>query len=229
MSQGPWSSMNLGRHVNDQVDHVLANRKILQNTLQTPVLFLNQVHGTEVLRVTADHPMDSSHEKVPTADAVWTDQAGVGLSIMVADCLPVLFAFKDASAVGAAHAGWRGLCHGVLEQTVQAMTQGMSRSASDLDVWLGPCIGPLSFEVGEEVRSAFMASEPESELAFQPSHQPNKWLADLPMLAIQRLRALGITSIHRNMSCTYLHADQFFSYRRDGVTGRMAAAIALIG
>jgi hypothetical protein len=142
---------------------------------------------------------------------------------MTADCLPVLFCDQAGTKVGAAHAGWRGLQAGVLERTVQAL----QAEPSDLMAWLGPAIGATAFEVGEEVRQVFMQHDAAAEAAFQPSPNAGKWLADIYLLARQRLNALGLTQVSGGEYCTYSDAERFFSYRRDGQTGRMGSFIWL--
>ena len=225
VSEAPFDSLNLGDHVNDLPAHVAANRALLHKQLHDarPV-FLKQVHGVEVVAVNA-HTPDGTE-----ADACFTLETGVACTIMVADCLPLLFTDLTGQVVAAAHAGWRGLAHGVIERTVQAMCQAAHVPPKDLRVWLGPCIGPSAFEVGDDVRAAFVAHDAHAQDLFQahPLH-PNKWLANLSGLARQRLQALGIDAIAGNDGssswCTVSQASTFFSYRRDGVTGRFAACI----
>lgn len=225
VSQAPFDSLNLGDHVNDLPAHVAANRALLQKQLHDarPV-FLKQVHGVEVLALNA-HTPDGTE-----ADACFTTEAGVACTIMVADCLPLLFTDLKGQVVAAAHAGWRGLAQGVIEHTVQAMCKAAKVQPKDLRVWLGPCIGPSAFEVGDDVREAFVAHDAHAQGLFQPhAVHPNKWLANLSGLARQRLHALGIDAIAGNDGspswCTVSQASKFFSYRRDGVTGRFAVCI----
>ncbi len=227
VSMPPFDSFNLGDHVRDDPAHVAANRRILAG-LTTPAVpvFLQQVHGTRVLRLRADRVADSQGDQ---ADACLTTEPGVACTIMVADCLPVLFAHASGRAVAAAHAGWRGLAAGVLEATVQALADAAGPGA--ISAWLGPCIGPSAFEVGEEVREAFGASE-EALACFVPQGH-GKWLADLPSLARLRLQRAGVTDLNGNDGtpawCTVTQESVFFSHRRDadrlGSTGRMAACI----
>jgi YfiH family protein len=195
-------------------------------------VFLSQVHGTHVERLSAK----TAHGT--PADACITDQVGVACTIMVADCLPVLLCNEQGSLVAAAHAGWRGLAgpggHGVLEQTLESFRAlapvNSAQAAPKIIAWLGPCIGPERFEVGNEVREAFVAHDPAARLMFTPQSH-GKWLADLQGLARLRLGALGVTDIGGNDGsrpwCTVSNPSRFFSYRRDGVTGRMAACIWL--
>ena len=238
VSAPPWDSMNLGDHVGDDPLSVAANRALLAQALAAKPVFLQQVHGTAVLAI------DAETANGEQADAAVTSQRGVACTIMVADCLPVLFTTRDGSAVAAAHAGWRGLAgqhgHGVLEQTFEAFCAlahtGRAQAAINTIAWLGPCIGPTAFEVGPEVRQAFVGSHPGAAACFTAA-APGKYLADLAGLARQRLQALGVTQIDGNDSsspwCTVGNASRFFSHRRDaGVqgngfhsTGRMAACI----
>lgn len=231
-SRPPFDSFNLGDHVRDEPAHVAANRALLAQRLGMRPVFLQQVHGLEVVALDA-HTPDGT-----VADACWTDRPGVACTVMVADCLPVLLCDPDGEVVAAAHAGWRGLLGqdgaGVIEHTWRAMAQRLGERAdvSRLRVWLGPCIGPRAFEVGSEVRDAFVASHAAHASAFVPG-QGDRWLADLPALARQRLQAMGVREVHGNNGstswCTVNQASRFFSHRRDaavlGSTGRMAACI----
>lgn len=227
VSVAPYDSLNLGDHVGDDPAHVAANRAILQQAIGARPIFLNQVHGTLVVALDATTPNGT------VADACLTEQPGLACTVMVADCLPVLFASADGHCVAAAHAGWRGLAgqggQGILEATVKHMW-AREAPADALIAWLGPCIGPQAFEVGDEVRAAFTATDPLAADCFKP-RAPGKWLADLAALARLRLRALGITQIYGNDSsapwCTVGNASDFFSYRRDRVTGRIGASVWL--
>jgi YfiH family protein len=227
VSAAPYDSLNLGDHVGDNPAHVAANRAILEQAIGAKPIFLNQVHGTQVVA------LDTTTPDGTVADACLTGQPGVACTVMVADCLPVLFASADGRRVAAAHAGWRGLAGqggvGILEATVKRM-QSPDMSAHDILAWLGPCIGPQVFEVGDEVRAAFTVSDPLAGDCFKPV-SAGKWLADLAGLARLRLRALGLNQIYGNDSsatwCTVGNASRFFSYRRDRVTGRFAASIWL--
>lgn len=216
VSLPPYNSLNLGVHVGDQPADVAANRAVLRDVLPGEPCWLNQVHGTRV--VDAAHP-----DGVPDADAVVSRSAGAVCVVMTADCLPVLLCDHAGSVVGAAHAGWRGLQGGVIEATVAAMQV----PPSEVIAWLGPAIGPAAFEVGDEVRAAFVADAAAAALAFQPSATPGKWLADIYLLARQRLQVLGVNSVSGGDLCTVTDRQRFFSYRRDGVTGRMASLIWL--
>jgi len=218
VSHAPWSSLNLGAHVGDDPQNVQTNRQRLVEALDLPSMpvWLEQVHGTDVLRLNG-HPPSSLR-----ADAVYTSKPGVVCAVMTADCLPVLFCSADGKEVAAAHAGWRGLCSGVLEATLDAF----SASAGEITAWLGPAIGPNAFEVGPEVREAFCAVDPAAGSAFRAAGE--KFYADLWMLATQRLNAAGVRCIRGGGDCTHTQEEQFFSFRRDGVTGRMASFIWLI-
>ncbi|MCA0212430.1 MAG: peptidoglycan editing factor PgeF [Proteobacteria bacterium] len=226
VSLPPYDSLNLGDHVNDDPVAVQANRRVLLRAAGVRPVFLQQVHGTQVVALT-----DRTPDATP-ADGCIATQPGVACTIMVADCLPVLFADAKGRAVAAAHAGWRGLAgeggHGVLEETCSRL-QGATGGGEVL-AWLGPCIGPKAFEVGDEVRAAFVDGDTQAAPLFRP-HAPGKWLADLQGLARLRLAALGITRIHGNDGsdawCTVNNPSRFFSHRRDRVSGRFAACIWL--
>lgn len=220
VSQAPFDGFNLGDHVHDDPQAVAQNRTLLQAQLSgaRPV-FLTQVHGVDVAQLNAATPDGT------TADACITQVPQVACTIMVADCLPLMLTDDAGRVVAAAHAGWRGLAAGVLEQTVHAVCEQAGVTPAQVRVWLGPCIGPEAFEVGDDVRDAFAAK---AYFKPHPSH-PHKWLADLAGLARQRLQALGVTSVAGNDStpewCTVLQRSRLFSYRRDGVTGRFAVCI----
>lgn len=216
-SAGPYSSMNLGQRVNDDPLKVEANRAALRRFLPSEPKWLVQVHGAQV--ADADR-LEGSIE----ADAAVARKPGSVCTIMVADCLPVLLTDRAGSVVAAAHAGWRGLAGGVIENTLDAMRV----PPSELIAYLGPAIGPSVFEVGADVRDAFLASGNEAAEAFAP-HKPGKWLADLFKLARQRLTRAGVSQIHGGGFCTYSDPERFFSHRRDKVSGRMAALIWLEG
>ncbi len=222
VSQMPFASLNLGDHVNDEPHAVAQNRQIVTDHLRLPSepLWLQQVHGT----VVASLPGQSCVP--PQADASVAFHPGTVCVVMTADCLPVLFCDCAGTRVAAAHAGWRGLCDGVLEATVQRL----DCNPADLLVWLGAAIGPDAFEVGEEVREAFIAKDARAAKAFKANQQTGKWLADIYMLARQRLQLAGLkpTSMSGGNYCTFQQSDYFFSYRRDGQTGRMASLIYLL-
>jgi YfiH family protein len=221
VSSGPYGDLNLGLHVGDQASAVEVNRLRLQAALGVRVVYMDQVHGNAMQQIDVHSPDGFA------ADGSFTRQQNLACSVMVADCLPVLFCDAAGLQVAAAHAGWRGLLgmqgRGVLEAAVAsfASTQGLM-------AWLGPCIGPNAFEVGDEVRTAFAAASPQAVLCFRPSTQ-GKWLADLQALARQRLAALGVTHLFGNDGspawCTVQNPSRFFSHRRDRISGRMAACI----
>lgn len=230
VSNAPYDSLNLGDHVGDDPAHVVANRAVLQQAMGAKPVFLNQVHGTQVLR------LDASTPNARVGDACLTDQAGITCTIMVADCLPVLFCTTDGAWVGAAHAGWRGLAGiggiGVLEETCKAFSalalKNQGQEDTKIIAWLGPCIGPQAFEVGDEVRVAFVEQQAQAEQMFVPLGG-GKWLANLAGLARQRLARLGITQVFGNDGsadwCTVTQSSRFFSHRRDRVSGRLAVCI----
>lgn len=214
-SQAPFDSMNVGTHVGDDASVVKKNRDQLKQLIHLPnsPLWLTQVHGTDVIHT-------SSWKKSSQADAIYSDQPNQVCAIMTADCLPVLFTDRQGKQVAAAHAGWRGLLNGVLENTVSQFTG----AREDILVWLGPAIGPSQFEVGQEVYAAFTAYSQDAKQAFKVSDQTH-YLADIYLLAKQRLSALGITQIYGGDFCTVTEKQRFFSYRRDGITGRMVSLI----
>lgn len=227
-SRGYWAYFNLGAHVGDDAEAVRANRSRLQQVLGMQAVFLQQVHATEVVRLHARAP-----GRVPVADAAWTTASGLACTVMVADCLPILLTDQQGHAVAAAHAGWRGLAAGIVEQTVWALQGSLGDpDGSPLMAWLGPCIGPRVFEVGAEVRRAFVADDEMAGQFFRPL-AGGKFMANLPGLARRRLNRLGVNDVHGNDGspewCTVSCVERFFSYRRDrrelAATGRMAACI----
>jgi len=213
VSHAPFDSLNLGDHVNDDPHAVAQNRAILRQLLPSEPMWLKQVHGIRVAN--ADQIVDNLE-----ADASVAHAKNSVCAVMTADCLPVLLCNDAGTVVGAAHAGWRGLVSGVIERSVEAMAV----PPASVMAYLGPAIGPQAFEVGDEVRQVFMAHDPAAQLAFLP-RGPGKWLADIYLLARQRLNALGVTRVYGGDFCTFTDNDRFFSYRRDGATGRMAALI----
>ncbi|WP_145518423.1 purine nucleoside phosphorylase YfiH [Yersinia bercovieri] len=218
ISVSPYDSLNLGTHVGDITASVVANRQRLVEQAGLPQIpiWLDQVHGTRVLHLEGKAISDVR------ADAVYSRVAGQVCAVMTADCLPVLFCSLAGDEVAAAHAGWRGLCAGVLEQTLAQF----KAAPSSIMAWLGPAIGPQQFEVGEDVKQAFSALDVQSTTAFIPSG--SKYLADIYLLARLRLQAAGIHAIYGGDRCTVSEKQQFFSYRRDGITGRMASLVWLI-
>jgi len=228
VSSGQWGlagdlpgGLNLGSRCGDDPQAVQENRRRLRALLPAEPRWLRQVHGTVVHRAGAAPTSDE-----PQADAAVTDQRGVVLVVLTADCLPVLFADAQGRAVGVAHAGWRGLAAGVLEATVQALREYLQDDAS-IHAWLGPAIGPSVFEVGDEVRQAFCERDAASAAAFAQGARPGKWLADLYQLARLRLARAGVTQVSGGGHCTVGEAERFYSYRRDGGSGRMASLIWL--
>jgi len=215
ISSPPYDSFNLGDHVGDSPLAVERNRILLNRLLPSEPVWLNQVHGIRV----ANADMASC---LPQADACIARHRAAVCVVMTADCLPVLLCDTRGSVVGAAHAGWKGLAAGVIEATVQAMDV----APENILVWLGPAISQNEFEVGDEVRAAFLAIQPQAASAFIPGRN-GKWFADLCALARLRLNALGITAIYGGGYCTYRERGRFFSYRRDGETGRMGTFIWL--
>lgn len=226
VSVAPWQSLNLGRAVGDDAPAVAENRARFAAGLEgAHPVYLRQVHGTRVVRLRGESlPVDDT----VAADAALTTEPHIACVVQVADCLPVLLADRAGRAVAAAHAGWRGLAAGVLDATVAALRDEAGCSAQDLVAWLGPCIGPRRFEVGDDVRAAFSGSESRFVAITRRDGTPG-WLADLAGLADDRLRALGVGSIDRDGRCTVEVESLFFSFRRDGVTGRLAAAVWLRG
>lgn len=232
VSAPPYDSLNLGSHVGDDATHVAHNRRLLQEALGAKPVFLNQVHGTDMLALALDTPDGTM------ADGAYTREPGLACTIMVADCLPVLLCDVQGRQVAAVHAGWRGLSGvdgvGVLEKAckrfVPLAPAKPTSSAIELIAWLGPCIGPNAFEVGGDVVEAFTQNHAQAAECFKPLHG-GKWLADLPALARQRLAALGITQVFGNDGsapwCTVGQPLRFFSHRRDRISGRQAACIWL--
>jgi YfiH family protein len=225
VSMAPFDSLNLSVGVGDDPSAVAENRARWAAALGHRPVWLHLVHGRHVLRLQAgntEHPTTQ-------ADAAWTTDLGVVCQVTAADCMPVLFALRDGSAVAAAHAGWRGLAAGVLQATVQAICEGTGAAPDALQAWLGPCIGPQAFEVGADVLQAF-GSDPVGDADPRFVGRPRsdgaaRWLADLPALATQQLQACGVRRITPSGLCTVADASRFFSFRRDGRTGRLAAAI----
>lgn len=217
VSLPPFDRFNLADHVGDDPAAVAANRARLVSVLHLPTepVWLEQVHGAGVARL----PVAVTK---PQADAAVTTTPGVVCAVLTADCLPVLFCDRDGTKVAAAHAGWRGLAGGVLEATVAAMDV----PPQDVLAWLGPAIGSRTFEVGEEVRAAFTADDPAASSAFTPT-RPGHWRADLYTLARRRLARIGVEAVFGGGHCTFEESQRFYSYRRDGRTGRMASLIWL--
>jgi len=218
VSAPPFDTLNLGAHVGDEPEAVRSNRQRLRAALRLPgePCWLNQVHGSRVIEA-------GQWTSPPEADACIARSPGQVCAVMTADCLPVLFCNREGDRVAAAHAGWRGLAGGVLESTISSL----GLPGTQILAWLGPAIGPQAFEVGDEVRIAFTARDAVAAQAFRPSHRAGHWLADLYLLARQELTRLGVHAVYGGGFCTYSDAARFFSYRRDGRTGRMASLIWL--
>jgi len=221
VSVAPYDSLNLGDHVGDSADAVANNRSLLKQRCNLPAepVWLKQVHGTAVVNAAAVND-------IPVADASYSHQSNSVCAVMTADCLPLLLCDQAGSVVAAVHAGWRGLADGVIEATIKEMDV----TASKLMAWLGPAIGSKVFEVGDEVRQQFIDVDPQAVEAFQSSELSStqgRWLADIYLLARQRLASLGLEQVYGGHCCTYTDAERFYSYRRDGVTGRMASLIWL--
>lgn len=215
VSQPPFASLNLGDHVGDDPAAVAQNRALVRELTPAEPLWLKQVHGTRVVDLATAQPGAE-------ADACVAHAAGQVCVVMTADCLPALFCDRSGTVVAAAHAGWRGLLDGVLEAAVA----GMHVPGSEILAYLGPAIGAEKFEVGDEVRAAFVAYDPAAAEGFIAA-RPGKWLADIYLLARQRLAKVGVQAVYGGTDCTVTDAQRFYSYRRDGQTGRMAALVWL--
>lgn len=213
-SDGEYQGLNLGTHVGDELTKVEQNRAWLTQQTQMPSapVWLNQTHSTVVAEV------NSPTEQVLDADGLFTQSRGVVCSAMTADCLPVLLTNLQGTQVAAVHAGWRGLVNGIVEQAV-------AKFDGEVMAWVGPAIGAQAFEVGKDVVDAFVAVDPKALSAFTPRQQQGKWLADMSQLVTQRLNRVGVTQVYYSELCTYQDPTRFYSYRRDGVTGRQATFI----
>lgn len=216
---GTYASLNLGAHVNDNSADVAHNRALLRRYLPSEPKWLKQVHGTSPVSV--DHVTAA----IPEGDAAFSREQGTVCIVMVADCLPVFLCDATGTTVGIVHAGWRGLAGGIIERSIAAMQMDCGK----LMAWLGPAIGPDRFEVGADVYETFVQHDERAAQAFvsRGDHDEGKWLADIFQLARQRLASMGITEIYGGGICTFSDPGRFFSYRRDGETGRMAALIWL--
>ena len=223
ISLAPYDSLNLGSHVKDNPIHVAHNRQLLSQFVPSEPIWLNQVHGISVVDAAqTDCVADSGYaDCVPSADSSYASRKNAVCVTMTADCLPILVCDNAGTVVASIHAGWRSLCDGVIEATIAKL----SAKPANLMAWLGPAIGPNAFEVGSEVREQFMAKDAKADLAFK--QHGDKYLANIYQIATQRLNNLGVTQIYGGDRCTFNEKDQFFSFRRDGVTGRMATLIWL--
>jgi polyphenol oxidase len=213
MSQGGYANLNPAAHVGDNPELVNQNRQIIKTMLNLPSepVWLNQTHSNRAIKAIATDTLQQ-------ADASYTDQPGVVCAVMTADCLPLLVCSSDGTEIAAIHAGWRGLLDGVIDNTINALQN------KDLLVWLGPAIGPERFEIGAEVRTAYLAKNAGYAPAFK-QHGQDKWLADIYQLARINLATLGISKVYGGGFCTITDHERFYSYRRDQVTGRMATLI----
>ncbi|WP_428771176.1 peptidoglycan editing factor PgeF [Vibrio sp.] len=214
VSEAPYQGLNLGSHVGDDLDRVVKNRHLLQQQAAMPShpVWLNQTHSTVVAEIT------SPTADIIDADGAYTQKAGVVCCAMTADCLPVLLTNTHGDQVAAVHAGWRGLASGILELAVEKFD-------GEILAWLGPAIGPDAFEVGEDVLTAFTDRHPQAKQAFRPGNDPGKWWANMAQLATLRLKLAGVGQVFDCGLCTYSLPERFYSYRRDGVTGRQATFI----
>ena len=214
-SRGKWGTLNLGDSCGDDPGNVRKNRDLLQSLVPSKLRWVSQVHGVRVIG------LDEHNSVGLEADAMTSRKSGQVCAVLTADCLPVLFCNTTATKIAASHAGWRGLADGVLEATVLAM----ECAPGELMAWLGPAIGPGVYEVGAEVYESFMMLDAENASAFKPFG--DRWLADLYGLARLALARVGVNQVSGGQYCTYSAPDKFFSYRRDGITGRMASVIWL--
>lgn len=211
------AGLNLGSHVGDNANAVRMNRACLAEYMPTPVTFLSQIHGNMAVDAA-----DLQEDGLTQADACFTNSAKQICAVLTADCLPVLLASSDGLCVAAVHAGWRGLANGVIESTVGEMRR---RGAQDISAWLGPAIGPSAFEVGTDVVDAFAQKNSAHQKCFQPASIEGKYLADIYGLSRNVLLSVNITKVSGGNYCTFSDAEYFYSYRRDGITGRMASWI----
>lgn len=235
VSEAPFDTFNLGWASGDEPARLAENHRRLRDALGLPgePAWLRQVHGKRVVRLENPPPApplgkEGEHGAEagrPEADAAWSDQPGLVCAVLTADCLPVLLCARDGTAVAAVHCGWRGLAAGVLDRAIQAF----DRDPSKLMAWLGPAIGPAAYEVGPEVRHAFVERGEASAQAFRPGQRWNHFYCDLYAIAHLELHAAGVRAVYGGGFCTYRDSRRFFSYRRDGLTGRMAALIWVSG
>jgi polyphenol oxidase len=229
VSVAPYDTLNLGEHVGDAAEAVLENRARWRREIDARPVYLRQVHGSTVLRATGE----SLGAEPAQADAAVTTEPGLACTVLVADCLPVLLAAPGGRGVGAAHAGWRGLAGGVVEAALGALCEAAACEPGEVAAWLGPCIGPRRFEVGAEVVQAFGGAldgaDPEHFILRPRPDGALRWLANLPRLGRDRLHAAGVRRIAGGRWCTVEDASRFFSFRRDGLTGRLAASVWIRG
>lgn len=225
-SEPPFDSFNLADHVDDVPEAVVQNRRLLRQYLPSDPVWLNQVHSKTLINA------DDGHNRILDADGSYSTRENSVCVVLTADCLPVLLCNRQGSGVAALHAGWRGLAAGILEQGISRLTQVTNSKPGDILVWLGPAIGPGRFEVGADVRQAFVSRDQALQPAFSKikstgnASEP-KWLADIYRLARLKSARIGVDAVYGGNFCTYAQADLFYSYRRDGVTGRMASMVWL--
>ena len=214
-SRAPWDGLNMAMHVGDEPSHVAGNRRLLRESLHLPSepVWLEQVHGCDVA-------VAEEISQPAACDASMTRQAGIVCAVLTADCLPLLLTTRKGDQVAAVHAGWRGLAAGIIENTVKQF----NTRDDEVLAWMGPAIGPGAFEVGPEVRQQFIDADPVAAKAFKPSID-DRWLCDIYHLARQKLHTSGVDYVSGGGLCAYSDSDRFYSYRRDGITGRMASLI----
>ena len=218
VSESPFNTLNLATHVGDNLDSVMQNRAIISSELELPTepVWLEQIHS--------DRAIEAIHRPMPEqADASYTSKIGVVCAVLTADCLPLLICSNDGSQVAAVHAGWKGLLAGVVTKTIKALEKVSSHNQGYM-VWLGPAIGPNCFEVGAEVRDDFVRKYLGNESAFVQLSS-DKWLADIYHLARIELTKIGVNDVYSSAACTFTENESYYSYRRDGQTGRMASLI----
>jgi len=218
VSEGPYQSLNFGMYVDDNREHVNLNRLKLNqhHNFQQEPFWLKQIHSNRVVL--------ASDENSREADGAWTTQPGLPCVVTTGDCIPLLLCDSAGSLVAAVHCGWRGMMRGIIENAIAAIE---NKAQGEILAWLGPAIGPLNYEVGEEVRQAFIADNFTASYAFKKANKEGKWMADMVQVARIRLKQLGVSAIYGGEHCTYQNSQQFYSYRRDGTTGRMATLIWL--
>jgi len=229
-STAPFDSFNLAAHVEDNGQNVKKNRQKLAEMLPSEPVWLNQIHSNIVVDAALDTALDTNNAgSIIDADGSFTTQSNVVSVVLTADCLPVLVCTRQGDGVAALHAGWRGLAQGILEQGIEQLLRATKRQPEDLLVWFGPAIGAENFEVGEEVRQIFLQTahnQEQTAQCFVPvKEKNNKWLADIYQLARLRLSLIGVENFSGGNYCTYREKEKFFSFRRDGKTGRMASLI----
>lgn len=219
VSQGAYLGLNLALHVEDDSELVSSNRLLLTQylSLKSPLCWLNQTHSTKLLK------LSNKTQQGIEADASWSADENLPCVVMTADCLPLLITNKKGSFVAAIHAGWRGLCDGIIEKSIATVCDELKISSNELLIWLGPCIGKSAFEVGAEVRDEFIEHDEQAKSAF--TVYQDRYLADLQQLARVRLAPFNVAEITASTHCTFSEPDLFYSYRRDGKTGRMASII----